>query len=129
MAVDFGSDILVFPGLDVTMTAVTGTRVVAEAVAKRLITPRGLLWRHPNYGFDLRQFLNDVVDDALLFRIKDGVERQAEEDERVFSAQADVSFDSGSKKLSVKLSLQTNEGPFDLVLLITELNVSVHLAA
>ena len=56
----YGSDVSTFVadgedgfGLDPLMAEITGPRVVLEACARRLMTPRGSLLSAPDYGYDL----------------------------------------------------------------------------
>lgn len=55
---DYGTDLSCVVDLDAGLAEVTGNTLLAQALARRLITPRGGLLDDPNYGYDLTQFLN-----------------------------------------------------------------------
>lgn len=110
---------------DLTMPAVmvTGNRIVAEAIARRLTTPRGGLIDDPNYGYDLTDFLNDDLSPTDVARIAAGVQAECVKDERVSSAVATVTLTAGV--MVVTIALTTANGPFTLVLSITDVTVSI----
>jgi hypothetical protein len=124
-APEFGSDIPVFPDLDDTLTPRTGTAIVLDAVARRFVTARGVLWAHPDYGRDLRQYLNAPMTSSTLARIKADVEDQAKQDERVDSAKASVSYDAPSQRVRIRLALGLDSGPFALTLVVSQLTVEL----
>lgn len=115
---DYGSDISTFPDLDPSFGLLTGPRVVAEAVARRLMTPRGGLFYDPQYGFDLRALLNDATPDARLAAIASQVEDEALKDERVQAVQAFVTRNGQAGTLVVRIVLTLASGTFPLTLTI-----------
>jgi phage baseplate assembly protein W len=120
----FGADVRVFPVFDPSMSLTDDDGVVLpEAVLKRLSTQKGTLSFHPDYGYDLRALLLSRIDQDALYRIKNNVERECEEDERILSATAQVSFNTQTKTLTVTIALETDAGPFTLVLEATQLTV------
>lgn len=126
MATDFGTDISCMPDLDPMGSLKQGSYVLAEAIARRLITQRGTLIDDPNYGTDVRGWVNDVASSgASLAQLKGAIERECRQDERVQSADAELYFDAPSSTLSVTLSLITSAGPFKFVLGITSVTVQV----
>ncbi len=56
---DFVVDVSTFPDLDSSFTLITGRRVIAEAILRRLLTPRGGLAYDPDFGLDVRGWLNE----------------------------------------------------------------------
>jgi hypothetical protein len=119
--IDYGLDILVFTDLDDSMTPVGDSRVLSEAIARRFLTPRGHLAFHPDYGLDLRGYLNDSIDDDFLLTLKADMEMEANQDERVESAKATVSYDEATKTLTAKVELESAVGPFSFTLEVSEL--------
>lgn len=111
---DYGSDFAGVGDITPTMREVEGPRVVVEAIANRLISPRGCLWYDTAYGFDLRQFFNGAVQDTG--RIAAGIVEQAELDERVDSAEATVSF--VGQTLTSRLRVVLSEGTFEYTLTV-----------
>jgi hypothetical protein len=109
---DYGSDFAGVMDISPTLREVSGPRCVAENVACRLITPRGRLWYAPAYGFDIRQFFSGHLKDSG--SIAAGVVEQAEQEERVDSADAQVTFIG--EALVIRLSLVLREGTFEYTL-------------
>lgn len=122
---DLGSDVSTFPDLDSTFSLISGRRVLAEAVARRFITPKGALWKHPSYGCDLRRHLNAVMTTQRLAQIKQEAEAQAEEDERVLACECFVTFDDASKTIFIRVGLADADGPFAFTAGITQLGLSL----
>jgi len=123
---NFGKDVSAYPNLDPTLSLRSGAKVLSEAILRRLITPRGGLFYAPDYGTDLREYLNDEMTDDTLFAIKTDVEREAEKDERVQAADATVEKDPAVKNgIKITLAITTEYGPFQMVLGINDLTVSL----
>lgn len=123
MATDFGTDVSTFPDLD--FIPISGQAAVGEAVARRLMTPRGSLPFLPNYGTDIRNRLNDTITPEQLASLRSSIEAEAEKDERVERAEATVTYLDASHTLLIALKLTTGTGPFDLVLRVSQLSVEL----
>lgn len=124
-AVDYGSDVLVFPGVDPNLTLSSGGRVLAEALARRLSTPRGSLPFHEDYGLDLRSYLNESVTSDVLYRLKSAIQRECEADERVESASVGLEYDASARRLRVRIEAVTAQGPFRLTLSVSQVTVEL----
>jgi phage baseplate assembly protein W len=124
MAFDAGSDVSCFPDLAADGRTVTGRRLVAEAVARRLITPRGQLIGDPDYGFDVTDYLNADMSPLDIASMRSGIEQECMKDERVRSANATLEIDTESS-LEISISLETADGPFDLVLGVSDVTVAI----
>lgn len=122
---DFGTDVSTFPDLDPSFTPISGTRVVAEAIARRLMTPRGSLAGYPNYGYDLRAAVNEYMGLRDQLRIQSAVAGECEADERVNRANVVVTFSAPTSQLTVTVRLETAAGPFVLVLAVTALSLTI----
>ena len=101
------TDITTFPDLDFHL--VSGRRALAEALARRLQTPRGSLFYAPDYGLDLREMLNMRVTQGDLFAWKAAVEQEIRRDERVLSVNADLTFDMETEAFKAELLVETDE--------------------
>lgn len=124
MATDFGTDLDCGEDLSPTLGLVSGRRALAQAILRRLTTARGTLERHPTYGLDLRGWLSETLDASALLRLQQGIQAQCLEDERVLRAA--VSVDGRQpRKLVVRLTLTTAEGPFRLVIGASQLTVDL----
>lgn len=98
MATDYGTDVAASSdglGIDPFFSLVTGAQGVAQALARRLITPQGGLITDPTYGFDLRALVNTSLSQADILAIQSGVRTQCLYDERVDSVDVQVELDSG----------------------------------
>lgn len=122
---DFGSDISCIADIDASFAVVTGPTALAQAIARRLTTPRGALPYAPDYGTDVRLWLNDSFTTAQAGALQAAIEQEVEQDERVLSASAFASYDSTAQALAVSLQLDTAEGPFGLVLSISATTVQI----
>lgn len=113
---DFGTDLSSFPDVDWSARPTAGPQVVAEAVARRLITPRGQLIGDPDYGMDVRQWIGDSS--LSTTSMAAAVETEAEKDERVERAEAGVLREGDALRLALTLTLSS--GPFTFVLAVSE---------
>ena len=84
----------------------------------------GRLIGDPNYGYDLTQFVNDDVGPADLARIEANAAAEAKKDERVQDAEVSISVTSAGVMIA-KVTLETSDGPFVLVLSVTDVNVEI----
>lgn len=118
-AVDFGRDISTFPDLDASLQDTDDPRLLGEVILRRLTTPRGKLSFHPDYGTDIRQYLNDAMTDARRSQIKSDVELEVLQDERFESCVCSVTFINEVLRLSVLAT--TADGPFIFTIDVTQL--------
>jgi phage baseplate assembly protein W len=123
--VDFGSDISTFPDLDETFSPISGRKVVAEAVARWLSTPRGSMPFYPTRGIDLRQWLNARMTDSAAFALTSNVEAECEADERVLRATATVAFEPATTSMRISIDLELADGPFKLVLWVSQADLQI----
>lgn len=121
---DFGVDISALPDLDFRLQS--GLPNLAEAVARRLMTPRGGLFYDPDYGLDLRQYLNEALTDEVRYEIETLVAAECEQDERILAANATVvEGPPQARALRILIELETAEGPFRLLLGVNAVSVEV----
>lgn len=130
----FGSDISTFAGPDRNdlhpfLPLITGKRAVAEAVARRLLTPRGLLPWAQGEGFDVRDLLGQGFTPAALQSFSAQISTEAEADERVQSAEVTITFNEPRQALAISVRLRTAEGPFTLVLDVSKLAADITILA
>ncbi len=124
---DFGRDISTFVDvdglldLDPAWNPISGVPVVAEAIARRISTPPGSLPDDSSYGFDVRQLLEDNLDERDLAAARAAIQLQAEADERVVSATVQLSL--LGERLRIVLRVLLAEGPFTLTLDVNQLGV------
>jgi phage baseplate assembly protein W len=121
---DFGTDISCVTDLADDGRTVTGRMVVAEAIARRLITPRGRLIDDPDYGYDLTAFINDDLTPAALAGLRSSTEQECLKDERVQGAEVEAELDAFGL-LTVSVDLETADGPFSLVLAVSATTIAI----
>lgn len=114
------------PDLDPMFGLVSGRAALAQAIARRLTTRRGLLeWigDDPEYGHDVREYLGEDVGPRAEFVIASRVQAECLKDERVRAAQVTATLTSGRLTLSIKLT--DADGPFRLTLAVTGVTVEL----
>jgi len=123
---NYGSEIDCFPDLNPAFAIVTDPMiVVGQAIARRLMTPRGGLLNDPNYGFDTRALLGGSFTPSQLYAIQSAVEQEALKDERVLSASASVTLPSQTGAMRISLSGQLATGTFTYVLNVSQVTVAL----
>lgn len=123
MTFALGSDFSCVEDIDANLSATDGRNALAQAVARRIITPTGGLFYNPDYGNDVRRYLNNSSPTAT--RIAADAQGEAEKDERVDRADASAVLSDSNKRLTLSLRLQDGEGPFDLTLNVDELTAEL----
>lgn len=78
-------------------------QAIAEALIRRLITPRGSLPDDPDYGYDLRGMLNRGVTLSDLRAVTGQVRSEVRKDDRVADAEVTAAFTPGNSTLSVTI--------------------------
>lgn len=91
-------------------------RVVAEAIARRLMQPAGTLEDDPRYGYDLREELGARLSAVRKIRIGAAIVAQCQEDPRVISASVTTIDSTTPGYLRIAITATLASGPFDLVL-------------
>jgi hypothetical protein len=109
---DLGSDFAGIDDLTPDLGEVTGRRCLLEALASRLLQPRGLFY-DADYGFDTRTLLSEGLVPKQFEAV---IASQINADERVASSSVEVRFDARSRTLEIRAEIVDAEGPFELVL-------------
>lgn len=118
-----GTDISSAP--DLYFVQVTGFINIANAILRRWQTQRGGLFYDPDYGTDLRDFVNSASSAANLYQIGTAAEAEAEKDPRVVACITSVSFDPVMQGFTINAQITTSAGPFVLVTSVSNLGVSM----
>ena len=120
---DYGTALSCVTDVDAGARIVSGNRVVAEAIARRLYTPRGRLIGYPNYGYDLTQYVNADLSPREIAAVRAEVAAECAKDPRVDRADVDIVF--ADESLTVTIVAHATEGPFTLVLAVSSLTVTL----
>ena len=129
MATSYGSDISTVTSggvidLDPYFRVVTGAEAVAHAIARRLTCPRGGLIDDEEYGFDLRELVNQPLTSSFSRDAAQEIEAQCLLDERVEAADVELSEEDGLLEVSVALTLYDGV-TFTLVLAVSAVTVEI----
>jgi len=99
-------------------------RCLVEAIARRLVTPRGSLFYAPSYGYDLRQGVNSDLDPADLREIEHAAAEECRADERVDDVQLTAAFSDDRLTLSGWVTAITGQ-TFRLTLAVSDVTVII----
>lgn len=111
---DFGSTLSLTFDLDPMGQTVSGLTALAQALIRRITTPRGRLLSDPNYGYDIAGELEDDVTTQQVNAIAANVDAEFLKDQRVFSSVTTVTLQTDGQ-LDVASQVQSALGPFSLV--------------
>lgn len=121
--VDYGTDLSCVFDLDPGLAEVTGNVLMGQACARRLTTPRGTLIDDPNYGYDIRQFLNDDLSPSDLAKIGAQCDQELLKDERVVSSTTTITL-VGNVLTASSVVFGAN-GPFTNVVTVSALTTTL----
>ncbi len=125
MSTDFGVDLKCDDDLDPAMGEVSGLDLMRQAARHRLTTRRGSLLRYPDNGIDVRELLSEGVDETTLAQIPSTVDGELAKEQRFLSSTTVATWDEAAAKLTLTITIETAEGPFDLVLSVTKVTVEL----
>ncbi len=115
MAVDYGLDLDWAADLSKTAGTVTGTKLLGQAVYRRLVTARGSALDCPDDGLDIRELLSLPMTTAQLAAVPGLVRQEIVKDERIQDATIIVTKLADGFDLAIRLT--PAEGPdFELTL-------------
>lgn len=118
---DFGTDLSWTDDVDPAHAMVSGTLLVAQAIYRRLITPRGRLIGEPDYGFDIRGILSKGLTQKEVAKVQVEIRHECLKDERVASVDVTLT-QSGTlgSTWNIDIAGTTAAGPFKLVLAVAD---------
>jgi len=122
---DFGSDVSTAMGLDPDFVPRSGLQVLGEALSRIYTTPQGSDSWHPDYGRDLRRYLNEPMGPERLAQLQAEAEEGAELDERVLEATATATFNERTSTVRLSVRAVTAAGPFLFTFSLDEAGVSL----
>jgi len=130
MSTDYGREMSCTDSLR-TGRFVTGTRLVAEACYRRLITPRGMLAggeEEQNYGLDLTAIVGSANPTSIAASLPGRIRTELSKDERIATVSAAVLPVVSGPETTLQITIAcvtTAEGPFTLKLLATAVTVEL----
>lgn len=124
-----GIDIDCIDDLPPTFRLAFGPKVLANFVARELITPEGFLALHfdgdPNYGQNVRGRLNSAWSFEEIASLGAAIEGKLRRHDRIESVEVAVSHDFATSTLSVDIALETAAGTFRFLLAVSALTVEL----
>lgn len=130
-ALGYGRDLSCVMDCDERFSEVRGDGplIIAQAVVRRFVTPRGRLIGAADYGRDVRGYLNRGVTASELRKYGSQLRAEATKDERVDEAEveAGVSADLRVLTLRVRLTPRAPLAPFSFVVSVTDASVLLEL--
>jgi phage baseplate assembly protein W len=125
---DYGTDISTPNNdLDPYFRLVSERETLRQSLARAVTTSAGSLFWAPDRGINLRDYLNDGLDEGEAARLSGLIASQLERDERVLAAQCEVTFLLSTQTLIVKSEIDTADGPFDLVFNLNDANGNLNV--
>lgn len=123
---DYGTDVYLLTDLGPVWGTATGLVNLGLALARRLMTPRGTLPYDPNYGTDVRAYLNKRVTTVGVSALQGDISSECQKDERVQTCDGSVSFSKSTRSMFISATVTTIFGEtFTLVMAATAISVSV----
>jgi phage baseplate assembly protein W len=87
-----GRDVSVVPTGDVDQAR--GLACIRQDVMHRIGTPKGDLWSHPDFGFDIQRFMHLEATEANLSDFRQSLQETVEEEPRVVPGSVTVTIKS-----------------------------------
>jgi hypothetical protein len=118
---DLGEDFAGVSDIDANWSLVSGRLALAQAVACRVLEEPGGLFYDEDYGGGLRRLLGA----SGVSVTGNGLEEEIKKDERVESADVALSFNEGTRELSVSITIDEGDGPFAFVVDANQLTIEL----
>ncbi len=120
---DYGVDFRSLPTFD--WGTKSGASNLLEAAYWRLVTPRGALSYDPDYGLDLRQFVQRPWNPSLKYEMETLIAAELEKDPRIERAFVDAQqIDLEQVQISIRIRAEEDE-EFTLVIGVNKLTLEV----
>lgn len=122
MSVDFGTDIDCTTSIGSRFKLASGFVNLANAMVRRLITPRGTLDYAPDYGYDVRDWLNHDMGQVAISTIEAAIDAECQKDDRVQTSSSTVVPNVLLQTMTITVAIITAAGPFKFVTTVDKLN-------
>jgi phage baseplate assembly protein W len=128
----YGTDLSCITDLaeDLAEVDPTSNQAIAEALIRRLITPRGALPDDPDYGFDLRGLLNRGVTLTELRAVTGQARNEIRKDDRVADAKVSAAFSLQGATLRVSIEVtpaDVDNDTFSFTFALTDTTVAIEV--
>lgn len=124
---DFGLDLWCTDDLLAELRPVSGVMLLAQALIRRWTTPRGMLLDDPGYGTDVRENMNETVDESTIDRMRSELRSEALNDERVAECTVTAAvYTQSTGKVRFTVEITVHDGSlFSLVLDVSAVSVDL----
>ncbi len=122
--VDFGTDISCFEDMDPQASEVSGYELLAQAVFRRITTPRGMLIDDEDYGIDVRSLLHKGMTEREIAAFPGVVRQEILKDERIARCTVELKRTT-IENWQMTIVAEAGEGPFSLVVGVADAAVSL----
>jgi hypothetical protein len=102
-----------------------GRRNFANAIARRLSTPRGGLFYDPDYGLDLREYLNIGVTSVEIANLPGEIALEVKKDPRAQTVAVRMRHYRPQERLTIDITIGPGVGPFRLIVSADEVTVEL----
>jgi phage baseplate assembly protein W len=120
----FGLDVSTFrggaPGLDPTFELQDGPINVVEVVARRFLTPNGTLEGDPDFGHDIRQYIQARQNAITRARARAALRSEAMKEQRVRECAVEITYVGNVMKVTAIVTVDAG-GVFSLTISASEL--------
>jgi hypothetical protein len=120
-----GGDIDCILDVGRSLSIATGLRNIGNALARRLVTPRGGLFYDPNYGLDVRAFVNAGFTPQQLAQVQGDVAAEVAKDERVENPVVIVVPNLAAATMVITVTCDLDEGPFAFIVNVNALTAEL----
>jgi phage baseplate assembly protein W len=103
----------------------SGLRNIGNALARRLTTERGGLFYAPNYGLDVRRYLNAGMTPQQLAQVQGDIADEVGKDPRIENPTVTVVQNLPAMTMRITIACELAEGPFEFVIGVTSLTVQL----
>jgi phage baseplate assembly protein W len=122
---DLGTDLAILPDLGKRWNLVSGQANVAQWCVLCLSSDLGSLAYDPAWGFNLLRQLNGTFSRTALSQLQSNVVAALMRNDRIQSCQAQIVPNAGDNSIVATIILETADGPFQLVLRVSQLSVDI----
>jgi phage baseplate assembly protein W len=123
--VESGVDIDCILDVGRSLALAKGLRNLGNALARRLVTPRGGLFYDANYGLDVRAFVNAGFTAQQLAQVQADIAAEVSKDPRIENPQVTVVSNVQTGSMAITIVCELAEGPFQFLLAVTALTVEL----
>lgn len=123
---DYGTDLACVSDFTDECGQVAGQRLLAEALVRRLSTPRGMVIDDPDYGTDLRQYLGLEYTARTAAKLVADARSECLKDERVFLCTPFVSdYSLATRTITLVVAVESSDDAFSLTMVVSAVSVEL----